>query len=105
MIILKTQQIKLMMQKNLRKRQKIYLVKTKKISKSKSEIKGMIDKANEEAEKNIIKTNTEFHQLMDNRKKDSEEKIRQMKEQALKDLKNLCKNCNELSEKLLKFFR
>ena len=48
----------------------------------------MIDKANEDAEKNIIKTNTEFHKLMDNRKKDSEEKIKQMKEQALKDIKN-----------------
>jgi len=50
----------------------IFSENEKKISKSKSEIKSMIDKANEEAEKNIIKTNTEFHQLMDNRKKDSD---------------------------------
>ena len=29
----------------------------------------MIAKANEEAEKNIIKTNQDFHNLMENRKK------------------------------------
>ncbi len=81
----------------------IFSENEKKISKSKSEIKGMIDKANEEAEKNIIKTNTEFHQLMDNRKKDSEEKIRQMKEQALKDIKNASvKIAIDSVEKLLK---
>ena len=81
----------------------IFSENEKKISKSKSEIKGMIDKANEEAEKNIIKTNTEFHQLMDNRKKDSEEKIKQMKEQALKDIKNVSvKIAIDSVEKLLK---
>ena len=41
----------------------------KKISNSKAEVKLMIDKANENAEKNIIKTNEEFHNLMENRKK------------------------------------
>ena len=41
----------------------------KKISNSKNEVKSMINKANEEAEKNIIKTNKEFHSLMENRKK------------------------------------
>ena len=41
----------------------------KKISNSRSEVKSMIDKANERAEKNIIKTNEEFHNLMENRKK------------------------------------
>ena len=41
----------------------------KKISGSKSEIKKMIEKANEETEKNVLKTNSEFHILMDNRKK------------------------------------
>tara|TARA_B100000780_G_C20815707_1_gene324068 strand:- start:34 stop:531 length:498 start_codon:yes stop_codon:yes gene_type:complete len=62
--------------------------KEKKISNSKLEIKSMINKANDEAEKNIIKINTEFHLLMENRKKSAEEKIKQMKEQALKDIKN-----------------
>ena len=48
----------------------------------------MMEKANHESEQNIIKTNSDFHTLMDNRKKSTEEKIRQMKDQALKDIKN-----------------
>ena len=60
----------------------------KKISNSKAEVKSMINKANEDSEKNIIKTNEEFHNLMDNRKKNAEERIKQMKNQALKDIKN-----------------
>ena len=60
----------------------------KKISNSKKEVKEMIDKANEEAERNVIKTNEEFHKLMENRKKNAEERIRQLKNQAEKDIKN-----------------
>ena len=41
----------------------------KKISNSKAEVKSMIIKAGEEAEKNVIKTNQDFHNLMENRKK------------------------------------
>ena len=75
----------------------------KKISNSKAEVKLMIDKANENAEKNIIKTNEEFHNLMENRKKNAEERIRQMKSQALKDIKNTSvKIAIESVEKLLK---
>ena len=48
----------------------------------------MINKANKEAEKNIIKANSEFQSLMENRKKNAEERIKQMKNQALKDIKN-----------------
>ena len=48
----------------------------------------MINKANEDSEKNIIKTNEEFHSLMDSRKKNAEERIKQMKNQAIKDIKN-----------------
>ena len=59
-----------------------------KISNSKVEIKEMINKVNENSEKNIIRINNEFHNLMENRKKNAEEKIRQMKNQALKDIKN-----------------
>ena len=58
----------------------------KKISNSKKEVKDMIDKANEDAEKNIIRTNEEFHKLMENRKKNAEERIKQLKNQAMKDL-------------------
>ncbi len=60
----------------------------KKISNSKIEMRLMIDKANEQAEKNKIKINSEFHNLMENKKRNSEERIRQMKAQALKDIKN-----------------
>ena len=60
----------------------------KKLGNSKKEIKSMIDKANEYSEKNIIEANKEFHNQMENRKKNAEERIRQMKEQAIKDIKN-----------------
>ena len=57
-------------------------------SNSKIEVNTMIAKANEQAEKNVIKTNKEFHNLMENRKKNAEERIKQIKNQALKDIKN-----------------
>ena len=75
----------------------------KKISNSKAEVKLMIDKANESAEKNIIKTNDEFHNLIENRKKNAGERIKQMKNQALKDIKNASVKIGiESVEKLLK---
>ena len=75
----------------------------KKISNSKNKVKEMIDKANEEAEKNVIKVNEEFHNLMDNRKKNAEERIRQLKSQAEKDIKNTSvKIAIETVEKLMK---
>ena len=75
----------------------------KKISNSKNEMKSMITKASEEAEKNIIKTNQDFHNLMENKKRNAEERIRQLKNQALKDIKNTSvKIAMESVEKLLK---
>ncbi|MDC1212262.1 ATPase [Pelagibacteraceae bacterium] len=75
----------------------------KQISNSKAEIKSMVAKASEEAEKNIIKTNQNFHSLMENRKKNAEERIKQLKNQALKDIKNTSvKIAIESVEKLLK---
>ena len=75
----------------------------KRISNSKKEVKLMIDKANESAEKNIIKKNEEFHNLMENRKKNAEERIKQMKNQALKDIKNASVKISiESVEKLIK---
>ena len=59
-----------------------------KVSKSKEEIKNLIQKAEKQAESNIIKTNEEFHNIIENRKKAAEEKIKQMKAQAIKDVKN-----------------
>ena len=75
----------------------------KKISNSKKEVAMMINKANEEAEKNVIKTNQDFHNLMESRKKNSEERIKQLKNQALKDIKNASvKIAIESVEKLIK---
>ncbi len=75
----------------------------KKISNSKAKVKLMIDNANEEVEKNILETNKEFHKMMENRKKNTEERVRQMKNQALKDIKNASvKIAIETVEKLFK---
>ena len=75
----------------------------KKISNSKAEVKSMIAKASEEVENNIIKTNQDFHNLMENRKRNAEERIKQLKNQAIKDIKNTSvKIAIESVEKLLK---
>ena len=60
-----------------------------KLSNSKEEIKNLIESAKLESERNIIKINEEFHQVLENRKKTAEDKIKQMKVQAIKDIKNL----------------
>ena len=60
----------------------------KKISNAKNEIKQMLDTATEEADKSVLKTNKEFHIQMENRKRKTEDRIKQMKNQALKDIKN-----------------
>ena len=75
----------------------------KKISNSKTEMKSMIAKANEEAEKNVIKVNEDFHNFMENRKKNAEDRVKQLKNQALKDIKNTSvRTAIESVEKLLK---
>ena len=75
----------------------------KKISNSKKEVQNMIDRANEESEKNVIRTNQEFYRVMENRKKNAEEKIKQLKNQATKDIKNASvKIAVESVEKLIK---
>ena len=75
----------------------------KKISNSKAEVKQLLNKANEEAEKNVIKTNRDFHNLMETRKKNAEERIKQLQYQALKDIKNASvKIAIESVEKLIK---
>ena len=75
----------------------------RKISDSKNEVKNLINKANEEAEKNMVKTNREFHNLMENKKKNAEERIKQLKNQAEKDIKNASVKIGiESVEKLIK---
>ena len=74
-----------------------------KISNSKDEVREMMDKASEQAEKNVIRANEEFHSLMENRKKNAEERIRQLKSQAEKDIKNASvKIAIDSVEKLIK---
>ena len=60
----------------------------KKISNAKTEISQMVDAANDDADRNLLKANEEFHIQMENRKRNTEERIKQMKNQALKDIKN-----------------
>ena len=60
----------------------------KKIGHVKAEVKVMLDAATNEAEKHVLKTNEEFYNQMENRKKNTEDRIKQMKNQALKDIKN-----------------
>jgi len=60
-----------------------------KISKSQKESKKIIDTAKQESEKIILETNKKFHQVMEIRKKNAEQKIIQIKENAIKDIKNI----------------
>ena len=64
----------------------------KRIGDSKSQVNRMIKEANDQAEKNIIKSNEVFHKLIETRKKNTEEKIKQLKNQAIKDIKNASVN-------------
>ena len=60
----------------------------KRIVGSKSEVQKMLRDANDIAEKAIIKSNEIFHNQMEIKKKNTEEKIKQLKSQAVKDIKN-----------------
>jgi len=60
----------------------------RKIGNAKNEIKQMIDAATEDADRNVLKTNEDFYIQIENRKKNTEDRIKQMKNQALKDIKN-----------------
>ena len=59
-----------------------------KIDKSKKEAKEIIDSAKKESEKIIIEKTKKFHQIIEESKKSTEQKIIQIKENALKDIKN-----------------
>ena len=59
-----------------------------KIDKSVKETKKIIHQAKNDCEKIILEKTEKFHQIMENRKKNTEQKIIQMKENALKDIKN-----------------
>ena len=59
------------------------------IDKSIKESKEIIDIAKKDNEKIIIEKTKKFYQIIEERKKYSEQKIFQMKENALKDIKNI----------------
>ena len=60
-----------------------------KIDKSKKETKEIIDSAKKESEKTIIENTDKFHKIIEERKKNTEQKIVQLKENALVDIKNI----------------
>ena len=60
-----------------------------KIDKSKKETQEIINQAKQDSEKNILEKTKNFHQLMEERKKSTEQKNIQMKENALKEIKNI----------------
>ena len=74
-----------------------------KIDKSKKETKEIFNVAKKESEKTIIEKTRKFHQIIEERKKSAEQKIIQMKENALKDIKNISvKIAIESVEKIIK---
>jgi len=60
-----------------------------KIDKSKKEVLEIINLAKRESEKTILEKTEKFHQIMENKKKNAEQKIVQMRENALRDIKNI----------------
>ena len=74
-----------------------------KVDKSKKETQEIINLAKKDSEKNILEKSKKFHQIMEDRKKNAEQKINQMKENALKDIKNISvKISMEVVEHLIK---
>jgi F-type H+-transporting ATPase subunit b len=60
-----------------------------KIDKSKKETVAIINLAKKDSEKAILEKTEKFHKLIEIKKKETELKIIQMKENALKDIKNI----------------
>jgi len=69
--------------------QKLLSYYENKIDKSTKETKEIIDTARNQSEKIILEKMEKFHQVSEVKKKSTELKIIQMKENALKDIKNL----------------
>ena len=75
----------------------------KKIDKSKKETKEIINSAKKESENNILYKTKKFHQLMEDKRKSTEQKIFQMKQNAIRDIKNVSiKISMETVESLIK---
>ena len=74
-----------------------------KIDKSKKEAREIINIAKRDSEKTILEKTKKFHQIIENKRKNAEQKIVLMKENALKDIKNISINISmKAVEHLLK---
>ena len=60
-----------------------------KIDKSKKETLEIINLAKKDSEKTILEKTKKFHQMIENKKRSAEQKIAQMKENALRDIKKI----------------
>ena len=60
-----------------------------KIDKSKKETQEIINLAKRDSEQDILEKMKKFHEIIENKKKNAEQKIVQMKENALRDIKNI----------------
>ena len=60
-----------------------------KIDKSKKETQEIINLAKRDSEKDILEKMKKFYEIIENKKKNAEQKIVQMKENALRDIKNI----------------
>ena len=74
-----------------------------KIDKSKKETKDIINLAKKDSEKIILEKTKKFHQITEDKKKRAEQKILQMKENAIRDIKNISVKISiEAVEQLIK---
>jgi len=60
-----------------------------KIEKSKKEVQKITNLAEKDSEKMIVEKTQKFYQIMEDRKKNTEQKITLMKKNALKEIKNI----------------
>ena len=74
-----------------------------KLDKSKKETREIVNLARKDSELIILEKTKKFHNIIENKKKNAEQKIIQMKENALKDIKNISvKISMEAAEHLIK---
>ena len=74
-----------------------------KLTRSLDETKDIVDKAKKDGEKNLIDSTEKFYQLIDYKKKSLSEKIDQMKDEAINEIKNISIEISiEAAEKIVK---
>ena len=74
-----------------------------KIDKSKKETQEIINLAKRDSEKDILEKMKKFYEIIENKKKNAEQKIAQIRENALRDIKNISVKISiETAEHLIK---